>query len=128
MKRITSLLLLCMLMASTALALLTQRLKPARLGVEQHDIVIVNQAKDIVVLSQFQLADAVGGHRQTVAVSGFERNETVTVKAVQTIVRSDPYHTRTVLQRARRVPMAQTVRVIVEPQRIVLGRYPKTEY
>ena len=103
------------------LRLLAECLKPASAGVEQHYIIIVNQTKDIVVSRQFHLSNAVGGHRQAVAVSSFESHKTIPVKAVQTVVRSNPNHTRTVLHRARGVPMAQAVGVIIKTQRKILG-------
>ena len=97
-------------------------LKSACSGVEQCYIIIVNEAKDIVVSRQFHLADAVGGHRQTVGVSSLERHETISVEAVQAVVRSYPYHARAVLQGAGSVPMAQAIRIVIETERIFLSK------
>ena len=96
------------------------------MGIEQHDAV-VDEAEDVIVVSQPNTPDTVAGHVHFVFGFGFERHEAVTVEAVETVVRRYPHHTGAVLEHTCRMVMTESVTLVVVPQRVILRLHSETE-
>ena len=88
-------------------------LETAGVGIKQQ-YAVLDKAQYIIILCQFDAADAVAGKRQTIIVLHLEGNEAVTIKAVKTVIGGYPHHSRTILHSACGPPMAHTITIVIE--------------